>query len=214
MEGPHLMAYATYNDFRGAVLLMVDGDSVSSTIEPATIDEMISLGEALVHYGDDPSPLRASSMETVLNAVVAGNAAPIPADCMELSIAWLDTDAPLTVVPETDLRTRLPWSVGGKSRQIAQAGDSVVFLPPASDGQTLNGRYYAKPPALKTSLHATFQRYPELYLYAALFVSAPFLGFDSRIPTWQGYYRRLLEQANAQERQRVYAASRLRIRAR
>ena len=195
---------------------MLDGESVSSTIEPATLDQMIVLGEALVHYGDElrSGPLRASSMEADLTGSVAGTLAPIPADCMELSIVWLDDSEPLDVVPETDLRSRLKWSGGGSARQVAQAGDNLVFLPAASDGQAVNGRYYAKPPALKDELHPTFNRYPELYLYAALYSATPFLGFDRRIPVWQAYYRSLLSQANKQEQHRVYSGSRLRTRTR
>jgi hypothetical protein len=211
------MAYANYNEFRGAVLLMVDGDEVQSVIQPQTIDLMISLGEALVHYGTEVGPeglplgpLRASSMESALAETVTDNAASIPPDCLELSITWLDDGTPLDVVSETDLRKRLPYIGGGTTRKLAQAGDTVIFSPAASDGSILGGRYYAKPPALKDELHATFHRYPEIYMYAALYSSAPFLGFDRRIAVWQSYYTRLLAQANSQERQRVYSASRLR----
>ena len=50
------MAFASYNDFRAATLLMIDGDDVQSNIQPATVDLMISLGEALVHYGQQSAP--------------------------------------------------------------------------------------------------------------------------------------------------------------
>lgn len=211
------MAYATYNDFRGAVQLMWDGDAISSIIQPQVVDQMISLGEALVHYGSESSglgPLRASSMESALAATVANNAAALPADCMELSIAWVDDGDPLDAITETDLRKKLNWSGGGAARFMAQAGDSVIFYPPVSDGSTLAGRYYAKPPALKDSLHATFVRYPEVYLYAALYSSAPLLGEDRRIPTWQAYYTRLLAEANSMERRRVHMGGSIRMRSR
>lgn len=212
------MAFANYDEFRAATLLMIDGDDVQSDIQPATVDLMISLGEALVHYGQQSAPtdgrilgpLRASSMEEVLTGTVASNSVAIPADCMELSIVWLDNGAPLEVCAENDLRTRLPWIGGGNPRKVAQAGDTLIFSPQAGNGAVLGGRYYAKPPALKEELHPTFQRYPELYMYAALYSSAPFLGFDRRIPVWQGYYATLLDQANAQERMRVKGGGRLR----
>lgn len=211
-----MTTYATYNDFRGAVLLMIDGDEVASDIQPQTIDLMISLGEGLVYTGSESDrlgPLRASSMEAPLAAVVASNAAAIPADCLELSAVWFDPAKPLDVVPEEDVRRSL--SVGGAPvRKCAQAGDSIIFAPTASDGATLRGRYYAKPAALSTALNSTFTRYPDLFLYAALYASAPFLGFDRRIPVWQTYYRGLLAQANQQERMRAYGGSRLRVRTR
>lgn len=212
------MAFTSYDEFRAATLLMIDGDDVHSDIQPATVDLMISLGEALVHYGQQSAPtdgrilgpLRASSMEEALTGTVASNSVAIPADCMELSIAWLDNGTPLEVCAENDLRTRLPWIGGGNPRKVAQAGDTLIFSPTAANGAVLGGRYYAKPPALKEELHPTFQRYPELYMYAALYSSAPFLGFDRRIPVWQSYYATLLDQANAQERMRVKSGGRLR----
>lgn len=206
------MAFASYNEFRAAFLLMLDGDDMASQIQPETLDLMISLGEALVHYGAeaDIPPLRASSMEQPIAATVASNAAPVPADWMEASILWFDPKRPLDVVPEQDLRSRLKYMSAGDVRRCAQAGDSIIFSPQATDGEVLAGRYYAKPDPLKDGLHATFNRYPELYLYAALYGAGPFIGEDARIPTWQNFYRSLLRQANTQERNRLYAGSRLR----
>jgi hypothetical protein len=206
------MAYTSYDEFRVAFQIMLDGDDMQSQIQPNTLDLMISLGESIVHYGDESGlgPLRASSMETVLSELVATNAVALPEDCMELSIVWFDGQKPLDVVSEQDMRDRSKWVVGGPVRQCAQAGDSLIFLPAATDGATLLGRYYAKPPALKDGLHATFNRYPELYLYAALYSSSPFLGEDARIPVWQNFYRNLLRQANTQERMRAYNGSRIR----
>lgn len=206
------MAFSSYNEFRAATLLMIDGDDVQSNIQPATVDLMISLGESIVHYGNGAGlgPLRASTMEASLTGTVTDNAVAIPANCMELVIAWLDDGAPLDMCDERDLRRRLPCMDGGEPRQAAQAGESIIFSPEAPDGALLGGRYYAKPTPLKDGLHATFNRYPELYLYAALLSSAPFIGFDKRIPVWQGYYATLLDQANTQERMRVKGGGRLR----
>jgi hypothetical protein len=213
------MAWATYNDFRVAVQLMIDGDEVSSVIQPATIDTMIGLGEGLVYLGaDNLPPLRASSMlvdwaDVPSNGnVVADNAVALPSGCLELDAAWFDPTKPLEIVSETEIR---PWlNGGGTTRLCALAGDSLIFAAPASDGDELLGRYYARPAALKDGLHATFNRYPELFLYAALVASAPFLGFSAKIPVWQGFYSRLLAQANHTERMRAYAGGRLRVKAR
>lgn len=207
------MAFSTYNEFRVAFQLLLDGDEVAGSILPETLDLMISLGEAMVHYGDPDGrvgPLRASSMEASLSVAVAANAVALPADCMELVTVYFDGEKPLDVVQEQDLRDRLKWMTGGPVRKCAQAGDSLIFSPTAADGTTLLGRYYAKPEPLAEGLHVTFNRYPELYLYAALSCAAPFLGDDARIPVWQGFYRSLLSACNMQERLRAYNGSRLR----
>lgn len=215
------MPWATYQQFRVAVQLMIDGDDVSpSVMSPGTLDTMISLGEALVFGGNEAGipPLRASSMLASFADVpsdgneVADNAVDLPADCLELDALWFDPEQPLEALSEAELRPKLSW--GGDVRYFAQAGDTLIFAPAASDGDELLGRYYAKPGSLKDELHTTFVRYPELFLYAALYSSAPFLGYDKRIPVWQNYYRSLLAQANHSERMRVYSGSRLRVRAR
>lgn len=203
------MAYTDYNAFRSSVVLMIDGDEIPSTLSPATIDLMVTLGEALVYYGDESGlpPLRASSMQADLSETAADNAVAIPDDCLELAIVWIDPDKPLQCVPEEDLRR---GQRSGQVRKYAQAGDSIIFSPAVEDGTEVAGRYFAKPAPIKDGLHATFNRYPELYLYAALYASAPFLGFDKRIPVWQNYYRSLLKQAQTTERNRAYSGSRLR----
>lgn len=211
-----MTTFATYSDFRGAVQLMIDGDEVAADIQPQTIDLMISLGEGMVYTGAEAEqlgPLRASTMESALALTVASNAVTLPTDCLELSAVWFDATKPLEVVPEEEVRRALAYG-GGTVRKCAVAGNSLIFAPTATNGATLAGRYYAKPASLSTALNTTFNRYPELFLYAALYAAAPFLGFDRRVPVWQAYYRNLLAQANAQERMRAYSGSRLRVKAR
>lgn len=210
------MRYDTYGELRAAVQLLLLGGDLNDPVDDITsFDNMISLGEALVHYGGSFAidgrylgPLRASSMETALDVAVADNAAPLPADCLELSVLWLDDGVPLEIVAERDLRSRLKYFPSGPARKAAQAGDSVIFSPVAEDGAVLGGRYYAKPPALKDELHATYNRYPELYVYAALAAAAPHFGMDGS--RYQVSYVQLLDQANNQERNRVSAGGRLR----
>lgn len=212
------MAYDTYQEFRDAIEMIILGDDVSQNGDgQSSLDTMISMGESLVHYGGNFSadgrrigPLRTSAMQADLSETVADNAAAIPADCMELAILWIDDGEPLEIVAEKDLRSRLKYFNGGKARKAAQAGESIIFSPRVEDGAVLGGRYYAKPPALKDELHSSFQRYPEVYLYAALYVSAPFYGFDGRAPMWREYLSQLIDQANAQERVRVSSGGRLR----
>lgn len=205
------MAFANYTAFRTAVLKLIDGDNVNSrSIDQDTLDLLIQLGEARVYR-----ELRCSAMEAPLSVTVAGGEAAIPDDLIELKIAWFDPVKPLEIVSEQDLRTRMRTWQGSPVRQVAQAGESLIFLPAATDGQVLEGRYYQRPVDLKTGpLPAAFTRYGEVYLYAALAESAPFVGDDDRIPMWNATYQAWLDSAHAQEARRIYAGSRLRQKAR
>jgi hypothetical protein len=201
------MPYTTYNQFRTAVQLMLDGDEVASVIQPQTIDTLIGLGEGMIYLGSDVlPPLRASTMQAEFADVesdgneVADNAVELPEDFLELVIAYFDPEKPLEVLSEPTY--------------VAQAGESLIFAGAAADGDALLGRYYARPAPLKTALNATFHRYDELFLYAALVCAAPFMGQSAKIPVWRSYYSALLNQANHTERMRAYAGSRLRVRAR
>lgn len=204
------MSFANYADFRTGVLKLIDGDNVNSqSLAQDTLDMLISLGEARVYR-----ELRCSAMEADLSAVVAAGKAPIPADLIELKIAWFSDDRPLEIVSERDLRSRSRGMSGNQPRQVAQAGESLVFLPGATNGAVLSGRYYRRPPPLITALPAAFVRYSEVYLFAALASSAIFIGDDDRIPVWEGIYTGWLDSANAQENHRIYSGSQLRTKAR
>lgn len=210
------MNFANYQDFRVAVQTMIDGDQLSSTFSPNTLDTIIELGEARVHRGDAMTPgLRASSMIKPLFAAVTANAATIPPDLLALKEVWFSGRPPLEVVPIDELRRLGAQSpAGGQCIVAAQDGDTLTFWPPG-DGN-VEGRYYATPDPLDNplALPPTFQRYPEIYLYAALYEAALFLGMDEKQPLWEKRYREYAEGAQHAERMRVYGGSPLRTRAR
>ena len=202
------MQFANYNEFRIAVLKMIDGDNVSTTFSLETLDLLIALGETRVYQGvPGHSGLRASTMQQPLSGTVASNAVALPAACLGLEIVWFDSTKPLAAMSESDLREK--DRRGGDVREYAQAGESLIFSPAAGDGQTLGGRFYQRPADLKAGLHSTFNRYPELFLFAALAESAPFLGEDSRIPMWEANFIRWLDGANKIERNKSADGSRL-----
>lgn len=204
------MQFANYVDFRTAVLKMIDGDEVDTTFSIQTLDLLIALGESRVYAGSmGRSGLRASTMQAALTGSTAANAVALPSDCLELEIVWFDPEQPLEAVSESDLRKRWRWNQGGDVRQYAQSGNSIVFYPEQSNGQAIGGRYYQRPADIAGGLHATFNRYPEVFLFGALAESAPFLGEDERLPMWKGLFLEWLDSANAAERNRAFAGSRL-----
>ena len=61
---------------------------------------------------------------------------------------------------------------------------------------------------------STVNRYPECFLFAVLSESAPFYGFDARIPVWEQKYQQALRNAHQNEQTRAWGGSPLRVRAR
>jgi hypothetical protein len=203
------MQFSDYTAFRVAFMQLADGDDVSqASFSPITADLIITLGEDRV-YRD----LRASTMVEPLSVAVASNAAALPADLIELKEVYFSGERPLEVVDLDRLRRYEADGYGGlPSRFVAQDGDTLRFWPEASG--TVLGSYYAKPDPLKTITWAnatTFARYPEVFLFAALAESVPFL-----TPTgdWEAKYARALAYATQNEQMRVYGGSPLRMRAR
>lgn len=210
------MQFANYSDFRTAVLKMIDGDDVNSqAINQDTLDLLIGLGESRVYYGDGEAGLRAADMEATLALTVTANVATLPADCLALSRVQFTGEKPLDYLPEDDLLRRLDAGGGGASRFYTQQGRTLVFYPVATG--TVGGRYYKRPADLNThvgALHATFNRYPELFLFGALAESAPFLGEDERLPMWKSLFGTWMRRAKLAERFGVADGARLTVKAR
>lgn len=213
------MQFADYNAFRVAFQHMLENDdTTSNTFSTATMDTIIGLGEGRVFNGDPQTDgLRASTMLATLSASVTSNAAALPADLLQLHELYFSGKRPIEIVPLDRLRRMESDDSGGGADTIfaAQAGDSMRFWPTASG--TVLGTYYARPDDLMTGTWGdldTFHRYPELFLYAALFEGAIFLGMTDKMGMWEARYRQLADGANLAEARRVYSGSPLRMRVR
>lgn len=208
------MQFANYTEYRAAVLRMIDGDDSGGSIKSDTLDLLIALGESRVYMGDEAvSGLRASDMEAALSLAITANEATLPTDCLALSRVQFSGEKPLDYLPEDDLLRRLDAGGGGSARFYTQQGRKLVFYPSASG--TVAGRYYKRPADLKTGgLHATFNRYPECFLFGALAESAPFIGEDERLPMWKALFGSWMRRAAANEQHGVAAGSRLTVRSR
>lgn len=211
------MAFANYTEFRNSVLKMIDGDDVGTSFSVDTLDLLISLGESLVYLGDtETGGLRSSNMRSTATLPVTGNVATLPADLLELAEVRFVGHKPLDIVPLARVRefTEAGLSAGNPA-YAAQDGDTLVFWPQASSDVSVT--YYKRPEPLKTGTWAgqtTIERYPDPFLYAALMVSAPFIGEDMRIPVWAAAWRSAMRAAQRAERARVYGGGSLRVRTR
>lgn len=122
---------------------------------------------------------------------------------------------PMDYVAEEGMLRQLKYGGSGSARQYTQQGRNLVFFPTLDDGATVGGRYYKQFDDISLgTLNAAFNRYPDLWLYAALAESAPFIGEDARLPLWKAQYRGRLMAALGTERNRAHSGSRLSVRTR
>lgn len=211
------MNFTTYTDFRTAVLRMIDGDDTNSgALSPSTLDLLIGMGEQAVYYGsaggrgEPVPPLRVSEMESPLSIAVTGNLAPLPADCLALKRVQLVGEYPMDYVAEEGVLRLLKVGGSGSARKYTKQGTSLLFFPALSDATTVTGRYYKKFADVSGgTLNAAFTRYPDVWLYAALAESAPFIGEDARLPLWKTLYAGRVRAALANENERASNGSRL-----
>jgi hypothetical protein len=204
------MSMTSYAQVRERVRLLIEGDEIGVTFSTSTLDLLISMGENRVYRN-----LKSSTMYTVSSALNAtSNVLAIPAAVLQLDKVIIDGKA----VEVTDL-----WRVqahidnndtSNDTIYCAQRGDNLIFWPEISDTTNVYLYYYATPTALATTVNSTYERYPELFLYAAVSESAPFIGEDNRIPIWEGKYNLSLNDANRLERWKAFGGSAIRIRSR
>ena len=92
------------------------------------------------------------------------------------------------------------------------SGDDKGGNNPAQTSGTVLGRYVKRLPDLSTGLNAFFQRHPDLFMYAALAESAPYIGEQSRLEEWKQRYLTIASSVNETERRRGSRGSKLQTR--
>ena len=87
-----------------------------------------------------------------------------------------------------------PSSNSVVSNKYTIFGDELVF--PTTPTGDIELWYYKKLAALSSATNTLFTVNPDLYLYAALTASAPYLKDDKRIAVWEGLYRQVRDSVN------------------
>jgi hypothetical protein len=204
------MNFASYPAFRNAVLSLIDGDDVSqSDLSVFTLDLMIGAGEIRV-YRD----LRSSLQDTALSVTTTGNVAPLPVDFLEAKSVYVAGFKPADYMPYEQIAAYIQRGsvVSARALFFSFQGDNLVFYPMLADGSVVSGRYIKRFSDISTGVNVLLNRHPDVFIYAALAESGPFLGDSERLPIWEGKYTMLVKAANEQERRRLSRGSKLQSR--
>lgn len=208
------MQFSSYSDFRSKTLQLIDGDDISqSDLSVSVLDLIIAAGERRIYR-----ELRSSTMDTALSLTTTNNLAALPSDFLELrlgpyvALKAIATYAPLEAVTNAVNLQSQSITTSNPLRYGFQ-GDNLIFFPSQADGTTVTGQYYKKFADISGgTLNALFTRHPDVFMYAALAESGPFLGETSRTPVWEQKYTALAMAANEEERRRVTRGSKLQTR--
>lgn len=201
------MQFSNYADFRNKVQVLLDGDDVSaSDISVSALDLIIASGERRIYRN-----LRSTTQDAALSLTSTSNAAALPADFIELRNVRIAGFKSAVFAPYEALESMIQVSTttSASSAWYSFEGDSLVFFPKLPNGTAITGRYFKKFADISTALNALFTRHPDIFLYAALAESAPFLGESDRLQIWEGKYTDLVTAANEEERRRATRGSKL-----
>ena len=207
------MNFATYAAFRTASQQLIDGDDVSqSDLSVPILDLIIGAGEQRLYR-----ELRSSTQDTAFSLTTTGNLVTLPSDFLELRGA--------PYIANKVVATYAPWEAVQNQIQLQGSSvtssnpvrytfqsDKLLFFPAQADGTSVTGQYYKRFADISGALNVLFTRHPDVFLYAALSESAPYVGETSRLTIWEGKYKELIAAANEQERRRVTRGSKLQAR--
>lgn len=187
------MTISTLAELRTAVQNWTHRSSLAS----ARIDEFIANAEGRIR-----KELRVREMETDATVTINARAVSLPTGFIGVRRFYISTD------PIRILRFVGPdayWSSWGSSRvgppeEFTIEGDQWKFGP-VPDTTTYTGKAlcYALT-SLLTTVPTLFTNHPELYLYATLVESAPFLANSARLPEWEAMYQRVKATVEASDR--------------
>lgn len=193
------MAITTYSELQTAV-----ADWLNRSDLTATIPNFIALAEAQMNR-----QIRHRKMITRADATVDTPYFAVPNDWLENIRFQLNTN-PITplvyVTPEQLIEDSQVYVTSGQPMFYTMAGQQFQVLPSPDGSYTGELLYYAKIPSLTTGSPTNWllTEAPDVYLYATLIQSAPYLKEDERLGTWAGIYQTLISDMKiADDRARV-----------
>jgi hypothetical protein len=180
------MALSTYSDLLTAIENHLDRSDLDSVIP-----DFVTIGESRIGR-----EVKARQMEQRVSTTPTTQYVSLPADFVSIrgvriqgtTIGWLDY-----ITPDAFF-SGFPSSNAGQSNKYTIFGDELVF--PVTPSGAVELWYYKKLDALSSALNSLYTANPDLYLYAALAASAPYMQDDKRIPVWERLYMQARDSVN------------------
>lgn len=198
------MAITTYSELKAAVADFLNRDDLTSVIP-----NFIALAEATLNRR-----LRSPEMVTRASVTVDAEYENRPADWME-TIRYQITTNPITVLefvtPEEAIIQKTKFSAAGVPLFFSTVGTQFQHVPAPDGSYTGELMYYARIAGLSDTNTSNWllTANPDIYLYATLIQSAPYLKEDERIGVWAGIYDRLMSEYDVAEQRAKTGSSRL-----
>jgi hypothetical protein len=191
------VAISTYAELLAAIENHLDRSDLDDRIP-----EFVVIGEARIGR-----EVKARQMEQRVSTTPTTAYVNVPSDFVSMrgvriqgsSLGWVDY-----VTPDIFF-ARFASDNSTTSNAYTIFGDELVF--PKTPSGDVELWYYKKLTALATSANTLFTVNPDLYLYAALTASAPYLLNDQRIQVWEGLYAQTKNSVNNMHQMGRYGAA-------
>jgi len=189
------MAISTYSELKTAVADFLNRDDLNSAVE-----NFVALGEANISRD-----IRHYLMESTSSLSVSSQYTSLPSDWLEtirVSVSTGSGDVPLQLLSRQQLaqiRADNDDSTGTPGYYSHRASTLEAYPSPDST-YTVTLDYFAKVPALSDSNTTNWllTRAPDVYLYASLLHTAPYLQEDARVPVWAQLYSAAVQNLNSE----------------
>jgi hypothetical protein len=198
------MAITTYSELKTAVADFLNRDDLTSAIP-----NFVALAEASLNRR-----MRAPEMVTRATVTVDAEYESRPADWLE-TIRYQMTTNPITVLqfvtPEEAIIQKTKFSVSGTPLFFSTVGTQFQHVPAPDTSYSGELMYYARVAGLSDANTSNWllTANPDIYLYATLVQSAPYLKEDERIGVWAGILDRLMAEYEVAEQRAKTGSSRL-----
>lgn len=147
--------------------------------------------------------LRCPDMINRAYATASTPTIPVPSDFLEMSLMTYLTPpygGAMEYISPEDFKRKQFENYTGKTRYFTVIGQQIDLLPEPSAGApaTLEMVYYKTIPRLSASQTTNWLlvKHPDLYLYATLMQSAPYLIEDDRINLWSTMVQGIVSNIN------------------
>lgn len=198
------MAISNYAELQASVADFLNRDDLT-----AIIPTFITLAEAVMSR-----QFRAPEMVKRATVTVDSEYEDRPADWLETIRYQINTN-PITVLefvtPEEAIIQKTKYSAPNTPMFFSTVGTQFQHVPAPDTAYTAELMYYSRIPALSNTNTTNWllTANPDIYLYATLVQTAPYLKEDERITVWAGLYDRLAEDLRIANERAKTGSSRL-----
>jgi hypothetical protein len=191
----------TYDELKAAIADWLDRADLAPVIP-----QFVALAEAQFNR-----VLRVRQMIKRATASIESHFTPLPGDFLEAANVQSNTapGRPLQVM-SMEVADRLRADTpNGVPTNFTIVGDTLELVPVPSAPSTIEMTYYARIPALSATTQSNWLLLssPDLYLYAALLQTAPYLRDDERVTVWAALYESRLDEMRVADERAAFGGS-------